>query len=1031
MGSMETDKASINVNDGLKSSPKDQVTRTIDKTALFWEKYSEEAEDCDKDFLETNVNSVEGVLIFAGLFSAVAASFLVSTQANLVPNPTDTTNALLMMLVQSSNNTALANQTVGLPKWDGPSSAVICSQILGYAALSASLLAALGAVLGKQWLSDFTRLRNGPLQERGRRRQQKLDGLRAWRFEVVMGALPALIQLALLLFSISLAINLWNLNHEVGSMVIIATTLGVLLYLFITLASLLSPTCPFHTPVSSTIHAAIRTAIKSIEEIAEYWAWRSDKGTEKRPTISGTNRILALVIGAFVSSLLIVASVTLLVVIAICTPIFALVTWIIGGGNLLRVTIGSFPSVFQFGTLQPSFHNSASRVRDSARRARDFIRRTHLDPQPDFRDSDPRSIAWLLETSTDPDNLMAAAELVPDVKWPEDLDISLPTEHLYSIFIRSITETGSSGDRALPLGKAFVIMLCQMSREVSPHVWRSALRRVKEESLKPDVDSDLLFVLTIVTKLLSHKLDLEDRGVDFPSTREVSQSLLAWLLQPLEILLQLDHPRQSRFLPEAYRVFLKLKWPEESKLEREQEVQYCRTFEIYFNSLSVVGSSAEQPDEVTEQSSQDLNVVQTECLRRILAKLKAIDPSRLPDIHQHLIVPLTVLARLTSIAHLTDVFKAAIINPWMIEAFKEAVGKADKSGTSIWLFASCVIQLATGVDAFDAIEDQVGDHPGEKPISLKQMDSETLLSYLLNKETSATSEQTVYALQIMLASENEHPALSRNPDFVTYILYATAPGQVYSIRDIGLKVLIATCKTLLQPSKLNDLLTISDQSDFPRLLRRAILTQDPPIILKDLLRTSDEDFNESLLKILAPVLGDPFNTLLNKLRDEPNKIPERDLRDLEIALVLSKQEGRKSFFYDHLDHCIRMMPLREYKDTMALPFAVIVGWLLRRDGPINASESLWKALLRPSFEELLFPAWADPDTLEDNPQMLRQLLDCTTRWLSTYVGSESPNPATLARLGTALAQLRSRMLSSDIKRALQKLSREIQRPSKD
>ncbi|KAI9460290.1 hypothetical protein HD554DRAFT_1587918 [Boletus coccyginus] len=321
---------------------------------------------------------------------------------------------------------------------------------------------------------------------------------------------------------------------------------------------------------------------------------------------------------------------------------------------------------------------------------------------------DPRSIAWLLETSTDPDNLMTAAELVPDVKWPEDLDISLPTEHLYSIFIRSIPERGSTNNRALRLGKAFVIMLCQMSGVASTHVWRSALQRVTKESVKPEIDSDLLFILTIVTKLLSHKLGSDDRGVEFPPTREVSQPLLAWFLQPLEILLRLDHPRQSRFLPEAYRVFLKLKWSEESKLEKMQEIQYCLTFEIYFNS--VVGADFEQTDEAAEQSPQDLSKVQALRLKGILEKLKMVDLPRLPEVHQHLIVPLTVLSRLSSISDLKQVFKDAHINSWMLAAFKEAVGeavgKADESGESIWLFASCLIQLAADVDAFNPIEAQ-------------------------------------------------------------------------------------------------------------------------------------------------------------------------------------------------------------------------------------------------------------------------------------------------------------------------------------
>ncbi|KAF8120101.1 hypothetical protein EV363DRAFT_1099912, partial [Boletus edulis] len=129
----------------------DPAGNTTDKENQFWKNYSKEAGEYDKDFLLKNGTNIDGVLIFAGLFSAVSASFLVASQVNLSPNPTDTTNALLMVLVNANNNSALSNQSLGIPVWNGPSSAVLSTQILGYLALSASLLAALGAVLGKQW----------------------------------------------------------------------------------------------------------------------------------------------------------------------------------------------------------------------------------------------------------------------------------------------------------------------------------------------------------------------------------------------------------------------------------------------------------------------------------------------------------------------------------------------------------------------------------------------------------------------------------------------------------------------------------------------------------------------------------------------------------------------------------------------------------------------------------------------------------------------------------------------------------------
>ncbi|KAF8442134.1 hypothetical protein L210DRAFT_3535853, partial [Boletus edulis BED1] len=362
-------------------------------------------------------------------------------------------------------------------------------------------------------------------------------------------------------------------------------------------------------------------------------------------------------------------------------------------------------------------------------------------------------------------------------------------------------------------------------------------------------------------------------------------------------------------------------------------------------------------------------------------------------------------------------------------------------GTTIWFFASFLIQLATDVDAFNPIEARV-ENPFRNAAGYRKMpskpllmDSTTLLSYLLNKVTSATPEQVVYALQIMLSNVDEYSMLASNPHFINYILCATGPGQLYSVRNIGLKVLIAICQFLLRTYDTVSLVRLAADCDFVRFLPRAILHQDPPTILKDFLQINDEGFNETLLGILAPVVGDPFNAILTKLKDEMNEISDRDLHDLEIALVLSNSEGRQRLFFDHLDHCIAQIPLWDYQYAMALPLTVIVGWLLRRDRPLGSSESVWKAFLRPDFELLLFSAWGDPDVLEDNPHMLRMLLDCTARWLSTYVNpgtgasSQPPLDATLARLQHSLDQLRSRnqALSWDIKKALHRLSREIRR----
>ncbi|KAG1865833.1 hypothetical protein DFJ58DRAFT_655132, partial [Suillus subalutaceus] len=166
----------------------------------FWATYTREATDYDGEFLEKYQSDMDIVLIFAGLFSAVNTSFIVNMQANLNPDPMGTTNALLGMLLQTANSSFISQSGLPYAQWQGPSATVIWVQSLTYASLCASLLAALGAVLGKQWLSNFKRSSRGTVDDRGRQRQMKLDGLRTWHFDAVLQFLPSLLQISLLLF---------------------------------------------------------------------------------------------------------------------------------------------------------------------------------------------------------------------------------------------------------------------------------------------------------------------------------------------------------------------------------------------------------------------------------------------------------------------------------------------------------------------------------------------------------------------------------------------------------------------------------------------------------------------------------------------------------------------------------------------------------------------------------------------------------------------------------------------------------------
>ena len=193
--------------------------------------------------------------------------------SSLIPNPSDTTNALLMILINKVDNDTFSAQQASLPVWNGPSSTTVWIQTLAYMSLSSSLLAAFGAVLEKQWLGHFktSRFGKGALHERCKRRQQKFDGLETWHFSAVISTLPILLQLSLLFFGIALAADIWTQQHTVASVVMATTVFGVIFYFFTLVASLKSPDCPFQTPVSTMAQHSLSVMTAFGKRVREKW----------------------------------------------------------------------------------------------------------------------------------------------------------------------------------------------------------------------------------------------------------------------------------------------------------------------------------------------------------------------------------------------------------------------------------------------------------------------------------------------------------------------------------------------------------------------------------------------------------------------------------------------------------------------------------------------------------------------------------------------------------------------------------------
>jgi hypothetical protein len=178
-------------------------------------------------------------------------------ESSLSPDPSDTTNALLTQLVQIGlGNFSEAGSTPEDPAstWS-PTASVVRIQMIAYASLSMSLLAAFAAVLGKQWIGYYksNRYGRGSQEERGKHRQDMFDGLATWYFNTVVQSFPVLLQISLLLFEIALGAHMWYQQPSIAWVIIAITVSGFLFYSLTAMACSISPSCPFQTPMSALL----------------------------------------------------------------------------------------------------------------------------------------------------------------------------------------------------------------------------------------------------------------------------------------------------------------------------------------------------------------------------------------------------------------------------------------------------------------------------------------------------------------------------------------------------------------------------------------------------------------------------------------------------------------------------------------------------------------------------------------------------------------------------------------------------------
>lgn len=224
----------------------------------LWPRYVEEADKWDDVMMGKWNSSMDVLLIFATLFSAIVTAFVVETSQKLQPdNSAISASALIEIagaLRSMANNEQISqNITTPLASPDSfrPSTSEFIVNLLWFISLCLSITVALLASLVKQWCYSFISGRAAPPCNQARIRQARLDKLLSWRTELIVSALPVIMHVALGLFLIGLIIFLRDLHYDIYIVIVLITVLTLTFYIGTTVIPFFVSFCPFETPLSS------------------------------------------------------------------------------------------------------------------------------------------------------------------------------------------------------------------------------------------------------------------------------------------------------------------------------------------------------------------------------------------------------------------------------------------------------------------------------------------------------------------------------------------------------------------------------------------------------------------------------------------------------------------------------------------------------------------------------------------------------------------------------------------------------------
>ncbi|KAI0359417.1 hypothetical protein OH77DRAFT_1395249, partial [Trametes cingulata] len=257
----------------LKEQRKELFTR--EEKDEGWTLLSDSVKNYTDEMIDRWNTEIDTYLVYAGLFSAIVTAFNVQSYLALQQEPDPMLAAMQQISLQlssltiqppfvnsthpafGSSDAASAGPAPGPP----PDAATVAINTLWFSSLILSLTSASVGIMVKQWLNEFKsslpsdktapasgESRKGETLEGARLRQYRLNNIEKWRVDLVVLAVPILLQLALAFFLAGLLVLVWSLHPTVAAV----TTSFVSLLAIFTLGTMLLPafkqSCAYLSP---------------------------------------------------------------------------------------------------------------------------------------------------------------------------------------------------------------------------------------------------------------------------------------------------------------------------------------------------------------------------------------------------------------------------------------------------------------------------------------------------------------------------------------------------------------------------------------------------------------------------------------------------------------------------------------------------------------------------------------------------------------------------------------------------------------